>query len=54
VLSRDALLNAVWGIDYFGNTRTLDQHVALVRKKLGSSAVAIQTVHGVGYRMATT
>lgn len=51
VLSRDALLNAVWGIDYFGNTRTLDQHVALIRKKLGSSAEAIQTVHGVGYRM---
>ena len=51
VLSRDALLNAVWGIDYFGNTRTLDQHVALIRKKLGPSADAIQTVHGVGYRM---
>ncbi len=51
VLSRDALLNAVWGIDYFGNTRTLDQHVALIRKKLGSSAEAIQTVHGVGYRL---
>ncbi len=51
VLSRDALLNAVWGIDYFGNTRTLDQHVALIRKKLGSSADAIQTVHGVGYRL---
>jgi len=54
VLSRDALLNAVWGIDYFGNTRTLDQHVALVRKKLGPSADAIQTVHGVGYRMEST
>lgn len=51
VLTRDVLLNAVWGIDYFGNTRTLDQHVALVRKKLGPSAGAIQTVHGVGYRM---
>lgn len=51
VLSRDALLNAVWGIDYFGNTRTLDQHVALIRKKLGASADAIQTVHGVGYRL---
>jgi DNA-binding response OmpR family regulator len=51
VLTRDVLLNAVWGIDYFGNTRTLDQHVALVRKKLGPSADAIQTVHGVGYRL---
>lgn len=51
VLTRDMLLNAVWGVDYFGNTRTLDQHVALVRKKLGISADAIQTVHGVGYRL---
>jgi DNA-binding response OmpR family regulator len=51
VLSRDTLLNAVWGVDYFGNTRTLDQHVALIRKKLGTSAEAIQTVHGVGYRL---
>lgn len=54
VLSRDALLNAVWGIDYFGNTRTLDQHVALIRKKLGPSSDAIQTVHGVGYRLENT
>jgi DNA-binding response OmpR family regulator len=52
VLSRDTLLNAVWGVDYFGNTRTLDQHVALIRKKLGTSADSIQTVHGVGYRLA--
>ena len=50
VLSRDALLNAVWGIDYLGTTRTLDQHIAQLRKKLGASASAIQTVHGVGYR----
>jgi phosphatidylglycerophosphate synthase len=42
----------VWGVDYFGNTRTLDQHVALIRKKLGTSSEAIQTVHGVGYRLA--
>ena len=52
VLTRDALLNAVWGIDYLGNTRTLDQHIAQLRKKLGVSAAAIQTVHGIGYRMA--
>ncbi len=53
VLTRDALLNAVWGIDYFGTTRTLDQHVAQLRKKLepsGSEASVIHTVHGVGYR----
>jgi DNA-binding response OmpR family regulator len=53
VLTRDVLLNAVWGVDYFGTTRTLDQHVAQLRKKLESSegeASVIHTVHGVGYR----
>jgi len=53
VLTRDALLNAVWGIDYFGTTRTLDQHVAQLRKKIEAKPdepTAIITVHGVGYR----
>ena len=53
VLTRDALLNAVWGVDYFGTTRTLDQHVAQLRKKIESAPdtdPAIATVHGVGYR----
>ena len=53
VLTRDALLNAVWGIDYFGTTRTLDQHVAQLRKRVELQAdapTAIVTVHGVGYR----
>ena len=53
VLSRDALLNGVWGIDYFGTTRTLDQHVAQLRKKVEAvpdEPTAIVTVHGVGYR----
>ena len=54
VLSRDELLNAVWGVGYFGTTRTLDQHIAQVRKKLeslGGDGAVIQTVHGVGYRL---
>jgi DNA-binding response OmpR family regulator len=53
VLSRDTLLNAVWGIDYFGNTRTLDQHVAQLRKKIEDEPAnphIITTIHGVGYR----
>jgi len=53
VLTRDALLNAVWGIDYFGTTRTLDQHVAQLRKKIEinpDTPTTILTVHGVGYR----
>ncbi|MEW6349308.1 MAG: response regulator transcription factor [Thermodesulfobacteriota bacterium] len=53
VISRDHLLNAIWGIDYFGTTRTLDQHIAQLRKKIepdpGRPSV-ITTVHGVGYR----
>ncbi len=53
VLSRDNLLNAVWGIDYLGTTRTLDQHIAQLRKKIekdSSKPDVITTVHGVGYR----
>ncbi len=53
VLSRDALLNAVWGVSYYGTTRTLDQHIAQLRKKIElnpASPSAIQTVHGIGYR----
>jgi DNA-binding response OmpR family regulator len=52
VLTRDRLLNLVWGVDYFGTTRTLDQHVAQLRKKVATRARpdAIGTVHGVGYR----
>ncbi len=52
-LTRDQLLNAVWGVGYFGTTRTLDQHVAQLRKKVEAdpeSPRAIVTVHGVGYR----
>ena len=52
VLSRDQLLNEIWGIDYLGTTRTLDQHVAQVRKKVEGSGPPrlIKTVHGVGYQ----
>lgn len=53
VLSRDELLNHIWGIDYYGTTRTLDQHVAQLRKKVEpdpNHPSVITTVHGVGYR----
>ena len=52
-LSRDRLLNDVWGVDYGGTTRTLDQHVAQLRKKIERTPDApavLLTVHGVGYR----
>ncbi|MCD4720144.1 MAG: response regulator transcription factor [Desulfobacula sp.] len=53
VLSRDNILNAIWGIDYLGTTRTLDQHIAQLRKKIEtdpSNPSLITTIHGVGYR----
>jgi len=53
VLNRDFLLNAAWGIDYQGTTRTLDQHIAQLRKKIEpqpDAPQAIQTAHGIGYR----
>ena len=50
VLSRDALLDAVWGENYFAASRTLDQHIVQVRKKLGASAECLETVRGAGYR----
>jgi DNA-binding response OmpR family regulator len=53
VLTRDALLNAVWGLEYLGTTRTLDQHVAQLRKKIdapNTGKSSIVAVHGVGYR----
>ena len=52
-LSRDYLLDHAWGIDYLGTTRTLDQHIAQLRKKVESDPSDPQfliTVHGVGYR----
>ena len=51
VLTREKLLDTVWGIDFPGDTRTVDVHVGTLRQKLGTSGGAIQTVRGVGYRM---
>ena len=52
VFSRDDLLDRFWGVSYYGTTRTLDQRLMLLRKKLGSDAARIESVHGVGYRFA--
>jgi two-component system alkaline phosphatase synthesis response regulator PhoP/two-component system response regulator ResD len=51
VLTRDGLLEDVWGTDFPGETRTIDVHVAEVRKKLGQDGPPIETVRGVGYRL---
>lgn len=53
VLDRDTILNRIWGVEYRGTTRTLDQHIAILRKKIEQNPAApaiITTVHGVGYR----
>ena len=50
VLTRDFLLDALWGVHYAGTTRTLDQHIAQLRRKLGPAASLLSTVHGLGYR----
>ena len=51
VLSREALLEDVWGTDFPGETRTVDVHVSELRKKIGSDGPAIESVRGVGYRL---
>jgi len=51
VLTRDTLLEDVWGTDFPGETRTVDVHVAEVRKKLGDDGPQIETVRGIGYRL---
>jgi DNA-binding response OmpR family regulator len=51
VLSRDQLLEDVWGTDFPGETRTVDVHVSELRKKLGPDGPAIESVRGVGYRL---
>jgi len=54
VLSRDRLLNEVWGYNYYGTTRTLDQVIVQLRKKLGDNGddpKHLLTVHGVGYKL---
>ncbi len=50
VLSRDKILNAVWGYDYFGDDRTVDWQIKLLRNKLGKYRDAIHTIRGVGYK----
>ena len=50
VVSRESLLNGLWGISYSGTTRTIDTRVGCLRQKLGADGVLIETVYGSGYR----
>lgn len=51
LISRDTLLNRVWGFDFQVETRTVDVHIRYLRQKLGESGNIIETVRGAGYRM---
>jgi two-component system alkaline phosphatase synthesis response regulator PhoP len=50
VLSRERLLDQVWGVDYCGESRTVDMHVKSLRQKLGEAGGIIKTVRNVGYK----
>ena len=51
VFTREEILNLVWGLDYLGETRTVDVHIGTLRSKLGKASNYISTVRGVGYKM---
>ena len=51
VFSRDKLMSEIWGVDYIGETRTIDMHIKTLRQKLGDCGAQIKTVIGVGYKM---
>ncbi len=51
VFSREKLLAKIWGVDFMGETRTVDVHIGTLRTKLGKAGEMIETVRGVGYRL---
>lgn len=51
VFTREQLLDMIWGIEFVGETRTVDVHIGTLRTKLGNQGKLIETVRGVGYRM---
>jgi DNA-binding response OmpR family regulator len=51
VMTREKLLESVWGYDFAGETRTVDVHVAQLRKRIAGSGVEIETVFGIGYKL---
>lgn len=53
VLSRERLLSEVWGVDYLGESRTVDMHIKTLRQKLGRAGAQIETVINVGYRLGS-
>jgi two-component system, OmpR family, alkaline phosphatase synthesis response regulator PhoP len=51
VLSREQLLSKAWGFEYAGQTRTVDVHIAQLRRKLARSSIRIETITGIGYKL---
>ena len=51
VLTREQLLSKAWGFDFYGQTRTVDVHIAQLRRRIQSSRVQIETVTGIGYKL---
>ena len=51
VLTRDQLLNQIWGYDFDGENRTVDVHIRTLRQKLGDCGTYIETIRGIGYKM---
>ena len=54
VLSREQILQKAWGFDFYGQTRTVDVHVAHLRRKIEKSNVKIETITGVGYKLVVS
>lgn len=52
VVTRDELLNKIWGYEYTGETRTIDIHIRTLRQKIGSAGDYIKTIRGMGYRIS--
>jgi two-component system alkaline phosphatase synthesis response regulator PhoP len=54
VFTREQLLQQAWGFDFYGQTRTVDVHIAHLRKRLAGSTVQIETITGIGYKLVVT
>lgn len=52
VISRNTLLDEVWGVNFYGETRTVDAHVKTLRQKLGPNGNMIETIRGIGYKLS--
>lgn len=52
VLSRDSIMHAVWGVDFEGESRSVDMHIKTIRQKLGDMGTCIKTIRGIGYSIS--